>query len=334
MSREHTPPPGGLRWGLLATGGIARIFAKDLIAHGHTVVAVGSRSQQSASEFATEHGIARAHGSYESLVADPDVDIVYVATPHALHAQNALLALGQGKHVLVEKAFALNEREATTVMDEARARGLVAMEAMWTRFLPHMHHVRAVLADGRIGAVRSVQVEHAQLLSFGDDHRLRDPRLGGGALLDLGVYPISFLHDVVGEPEEVDARAIMTSTGVDASVATISTHPGGVLATTFSSMDVLGRNEAHVLGTDGRIEIAATWYAPAAVTVRDATGAVVDEFSAEVSGRGMQFQAAEMERLVHGGLAGSDLMSPAGTVAVMRTMDRIRERIGLRHPDE
>jgi len=323
--------PAEIRWGILATGGIARLFTKDLIAHGHTVSAVGSRSHEAASAFATAHGIPRAHGSYEALAADPEVDVVYVATPHTLHAENALLALEHGKHVLVEKAFTLNEKEAVTVTEEARRRGLVVMEAMWTRFLPHMHHVRGLLADGRIGAVRSVQAEHAQLLPFGDDHRLRDPNLGGGALLDLGVYPISFLHDVAGEPEEVDARAVMTSRGVDASVATVSTHPGGVLATTFSSMDVRGRNEATVLGAEGRIEIATTWYAPTTVTLRDEAGAMVEEFRADVTGRGMQYQAAEMERLIRTGAVGSDVMSPAATVAVMRTMDRIRDCIGLRY---
>lgn len=334
MNHGDRLTPSGLRWGILATGGIAHLFTKDLAAHGHTVVAVGSRSLESARAFAAEHNIPRAHGSYESLAADPDVDIVYVATPPPLHAHNALLVLGHGKHVLVEKPFTLNEKEAVIVTDDAHRRRLVVMEAMWTRFLPHMHHVRALIADGRIGTVRSVHAEHAQLLSVDDNHRLRDPHLGGGALLDLGVYPISFLHDLLGAPEDVDARAVMTSTGVDASVATVSAHTGGVLATTFSSMDVRGRNEATVLGTEGRIEIAATWYTPTTVTLRDAAGAVVENFRADVSGRGMQYQAAEMERLVYAKTTGSDLMSPASTVAVMRTMDRVRERIGLRYPGE
>lgn len=323
-----------LRWGILATGGIARLFTKDLLAHGHLVHAVGSRSDHAAQRFAQEHGIPRAHGSYEQLVADPDVDIVYVATPHTLHAENALLALEHGKHVLVEKAFTLNEEQARSVTSEARGRGLVVMEAMWTRFLPHMDHVRGLVTQGRIGAVRHIHAEHAQQLRFGDDHRLRDPRLGGGALLDLGVYPLSFLHDLLGEPDILEATAVFAATGVDASVATVSTHSGGALATTFSTMEARGRNEAAVVGSDGRIEIAATWYAPTTVTLRDSSGAVVDQFRAEVAGRGMQYQAAEMERVIREGRSGSDKMTPEQSVDVMRTMDRVRERIGLRYPGE
>lgn len=334
MTTERVATSSRVRWGVLATGGVARLFTADLLAHGHAVAAVGSRSQEGARAFAAEHGIPRAHGSYEALAADPDVDVVYVATPHALHLENALLALRHGKHVLVEKAFTLTEREAVTLTEEARRRGLVVMEAMWTRFLPHMRHVRALLAAGRIGQVRSVHAEHAQLLPFGDEHRLRDPRLGGGALLDLGVYPISFLHDVAGEPVEVDARAVMTRTGVDASVATVSTHAGGVLATTSSSMEARGRNEAWVLGSDGRIDIATTWYAPTTVTLRDADGAVVEELRGDVTGRGMQHQADEVERLVRAGATGGDVMPPEESVAVMRTLDRVRDRIGLVLPGE
>lgn len=331
MTADPRPP---LRWGILATGGIAHLFTRDLLAHGHLVHAVGSRSQDAADRFAHEHGIARAHGSYEALVADPGVDVVYVATPHTLHAANALLALEHGKHVLVEKAFTVTEEQARAVADDAGRRGLVVMEAMWTRFLPHMHHVRGLLAERRIGTVRHVHAEHAQHLPFGDDHRLRDPGLGGGALLDLGVYPVSFLHDVLGEPQTIEATAVMTPTGVDASVATTSTHADGALGTTFSSMEVRGRNEATIIGTAGRIEIAATWYAPTTVTLRDGTGAVVEEFRADVTGRGMQYQAAEMERTIREGGAGSAIMSLDGSVAVMRTLDRVRARIGLRYPGE
>ncbi|MFD2795183.1 Gfo/Idh/MocA family protein [Promicromonospora vindobonensis] len=323
-----------LRWGILATGGIARLFTSDLLAHGHSVHAVGSRSAENAARFAGAFGIPQAHGSYEQLVADPDVDIVYVATPHSMHAENAHAALAHGKHVLVEKAFTLNAAEAQDVASEARRRGLVVMEAMWTRFLPHMVHVRELLAQDRIGTVRSVHAEHGQLLPFADDHRLRAPALGGGALLDLGVYPLSFLHDVVGEPDTIDARAILTPTGVDASVATVSTHAGGAIATTFSSMEACGRNEATVTGDDGRIEIAATWFAPAAVTLRDATGSVVEEFRADVTGRGMQYQAAEVERLVRDGHVAGEIMPAEESVAVMRTLDRVRERIGLHYPGE
>jgi predicted dehydrogenase len=181
------PSSGTLGWGILAPGGIARAFTRDLLLHGHRVAAVGSRSADRARAFAEEFGIARAHGSYDELVADPTVDVVYIATPHNLHAENAVAALESGKHVLVEKAFTLNAAEASRVARLGRTKGLVVMEAMWTRFLPHMEFVRSVVASGRLGEIRSLHADHTQRLSSDPAHRLNDPKLAGGALLDLGV---------------------------------------------------------------------------------------------------------------------------------------------------
>ena len=327
-------PSGVVRWGILATGGIARLFTKDLLAAGHTVTAVGSRSAESARAFADEFGIATAHGSYTALVADPDVDVVYVATPHNFHADNAIAALEAGKHVLVEKAFTINADQARRIADLARTSGLLVMEAMWTRFLPHMHFVRDVVRSGRIGEVRSVHADHAQKLTADPAHRLNDPALGGGALLDLGVYPLSFVHDILGPPDEVTAHATMRDTGVDASVATIMGHRSGAVSTTYSTMETRGPNRAVVLGTEGRVEIAAVWYSPAPVVVYDAGNRVVDSFDEPVSGRGMQYQAAEVERLLAAGETESPEMTLDDSVAVMATMDEVRAVIGLRYPGE
>jgi predicted dehydrogenase len=326
---------GSVRWGILATGGIARIFTRDLLAHGHQVVAVGSRSLASAQSFAAELGIGRAHGSYEELVADPEVDVVYIATPHNFHAANAELALEHGKHVLVEKAFTLTGDQAQRVVDQGRDRGLVVLEAMWTRFLPHMAHVHRLIESGRLGQVRSVHADHTQRLPQEDDHRINNLQLGGGALLDLGIYPVSFAWDILGRPVEVQARAGFRGSGVDASVATVFGHEGGAISTTYSSSETRGPNSATVLGTEGRIELADTWYTPAPVTLLDNSGKVLDRYDEPVSGRGMQFQAAEMERLVAAGeTAGSPLLPPEESVGIMRTMDEIRAQIGLRYPDE
>lgn len=323
-----------MRWGILATGGIARLFTRDLLAHGHRVTAVGSRSPDSARVFAAEFGIPQAHGSYEDLCADPDVDVVYVATPHAFHADDAAIALRSGKHVLVEKAFTLDARQAQEVVELGRSRGLLVMEAMWTRFLPHMAFVRDVVAGGRIGEVRWLHADHTQLLSSDPAHRLNDPRLGGGALLDLGVYPLSFAHDLLGAPTEVSARGTLRSTGVDASVATMLRHAGGAVSTSYSAGDARGPNTAVVVGTEGRIEIAAVWYTPAVVRVHDAGGRLVDEFDVPVSGRGMQYQAAEVERLLDAGSTASPVMTPEDSVAVMATMDAVRALIGVRYPGD
>ncbi len=325
---------GKTRWGILATGGIARSFTRDLLAHGHRVTAVGSRSADGARAFAEEFGIGRAHASYDELVTDPDVDVVYVATPHNFHAQNALAALRSGKHVLVEKAFTMNAAEARAVVEAARRSHLLAVEAMWTRFLPHMAFVRSIVRSGRLGELRSLHADHTQRLPSDPAHRLNNPGLAGGALLDLGVYPLSFAHDILGAPVEVTARGTLKETGVDASVATILRHSGGAVSTSYSSSETRGPNTAVVLGTEGRIDIDPIWYAPAAVTVRDAGGDVVERFEQPVSGRGMQYQASEVERLLAAGETESPLMTQEDSVAVMATMDTIRAAIGVRYPGE
>lgn len=326
--------PGEVGWGILATGGIARLFARDLVAHGHRIAAVGSRARESARRFADEFDIPAAHGSYAELVTDPQVDIVYVATPHHLHMINACDALAAGKHVLVEKAFTLNAGEASRVVELGRERGLLVMEAMWTRFLPHMALVRDVIDSGRIGEVRSLHADHTQDLPTDPTHRLNDLALGGGALLDLGVYPLSFAHDLLGPPTKVVAHGVLGPTGADVSVATILDHGGGVVSTSYSSLRSRGPNRAVVLGTDGRIEIDTVWYMPTTVTVLDAEDQPVERFTPSVSGRGMQYQAAEAERLLAAGERVSPLMTPEDSVAVMTTMDQVRAAIGLRYPNE
>jgi predicted dehydrogenase len=325
---------GDVRWGILAPGGIARAFARDLTLHGHRVTAVGSRSAERAASFAEEFGISRAHGSYEELVSDPDVDVVYIATPHSLHAENALAALDAGKHVLVEKAFTLNAEQARAVVTAGDERGLVVLEAMWTRFLPHMDFVRDIIEAGEIGEIRSVHAEHAQQLPTDPAHRLNDLGLGGGALLDLGVYPVSFVHDILGIPETISAMGTLRATGVDLSVATMMQHADDAISTTYSTMETRGGNAAAVLGTKGRIAIDPTWYAPAFVTVLDERGAVARRFEQPVSGRGMQYQATEMERLLHAGERVSRKMTTADSIAVMETMDRVRAAIGVHYPGE
>src|SRR3984885_5036842 len=206
-----------VRWGILGTGGIASSFASDLrLSDSGVAVAVGSRSQAAADRFADNFGIARRHDGSESLVADPDVDVIYVATPHPMHRDNAILALRAGKHVLVEKPFTMNAAEAREVVQVARENGLFAMEAMWTRFLPHIRVVRDWLARGVLGDVVTVTADHGQWFAEDAGFRLFAPELGGGALLDLGVYPVSFASMVLGTPRRVMAMSDPAFTGVDA----------------------------------------------------------------------------------------------------------------------
>ena len=323
-----------IRWGILATGGVARAFTADLLLHGHAVQAVGSRSLESATAFADEFGIPRAHGSYEALVDDPDVDVIYVATPHNFHAGNAALALEHGKHVLVEKAFTLNAAEAHRLAELGERTGLVVLEAMWTRFLPHMRRIRSLVARGDLGQVRAVHADHAQRLPTSDEHRLNRLDLAGGALLDLGIYPVSFTWDILGRPGEIQASATFKPTGVDASVATIFRYPDGAISTTYSSSEARGPNTAQILGTEARIEIDSTWYTPTKVTVYDNGGRVLSEFDEPVTGRGMQYQAEEVERLIREGKTQSELLPPLESARIMETMDAIRNTISLRYPGE
>jgi len=322
------------RWGILATGWIAELFVKDLLLTGRAVTAVGSRTQAKADCFAKAFGIASAHGSYEALVADPDVDIIYIATPHAQHAASARLALNAGKHILVEKSFTINATEAAEIVDLAATKNLVVLEAMWTRFLPHMRRLREIIAAGVIGEVRSITADHRQKLPDDPAHRLNALELGGGALLDLGIYPISFTWDILGKPVSIKASATFRDTGADAQVATIFHYASGAIATTLSALDSAGPNRACVVGTKGRIEIDRVWYSPTTFRVYDSANTVIETFDGAVEGRGMQFQADEIERLIAAGLTEGEILPPSESVAIMRTLDEVRAQIGLRYPGE
>jgi predicted dehydrogenase len=323
-----------IRWGILATGWIAELFVNDLLLTGHKVAAVGSRSQSSADRFATNFGIAKAHASYEALLADPDVDIVYIATPHPQHFSAAKLALNAGKHILVEKPFTINAAEATEIVSLAQAKGLVVLEAMWTRFLPHMSRIRSIIAAGTIGEIRSLTADHRQKLPDDPKHRLNALKLGGGALLDLGIYPISFTWDIIGKPASIKASATFRETGADAQVATVFHYASGAMATTLSSSDSAGPNCASIVGTKGRIDIDRVWYSPTTFRVYDNDNAVIENFHTPVAGRGMQFQADEAERLIASGSQSSGIMPPSQSVQIMQTLDEVRALIGLRYSSD
>lgn len=324
----------GLRWGILATGSIARVFTADLQKAGLVVAAVGSRSIESARRFAAEFDIPRAHGSYEALAADPDIDIVYVATPHPLHADNAILLLEHRKHVLVEKPFTLTAEEAARVAEAAVANDRLAMEAMWTRYLPHMIRIREILAEGSLGEVRAVFADHTQLLSDDPAHRLNALELGGGALLDLGVYPVSFVWDVLGEPVTISASARLGATGADTEVSTLFTHASGAISTTLSSSRGAGPNTAHIIGSEARIDIDRVWYTPTTFHVTASDGTVRETYVSNVTGSGRQYQALAAERLIADGRTDSDLLPLRESAAIMRTLDRVREIIGVTYPNE
>jgi predicted dehydrogenase len=312
-----------LRWGLIGTGGIAQSFAADLMfADSGLPVAVGSRRLESANQFADRFDIPNRHASYEALVEDPDVDAVYVATPHPLHHANALLALRAGKPVLVEKPFTMNAREAVDLVATARAAGLFLMEAMWTRFLPHIAEIRRLLAEGALGDIVTVTADHGQWFAKDPDFRLFAPELGGGALLDLGVYPVSFASMVLGKPDRIVALVDPAFTGVDGQTSMLFGYAGGAQAVLTCTSSAKSPTRAAIVGTEARIEIDGVFYAPSAFDLISRTGERT-RFQEPHEGHGLWHQAEEVARCLREGLLESPLMPLDESVEIMRTIDAV-----------
>ena len=326
-------PP--LRWGVLAPGGIAGAFVDAI--HRNTrqrLVAVGSRSQERAQAFARSHGGERAYGSYEQLVSDPDVDAVYVASPHSEHRAQALLAIAAGKPVLVEKAFARNAAEAQEVADAARRQGVLAMEAMWTRYLPQTDVMAQLIADGALGTVTTVLADHGQHFVEDPASRLFDPDLAGGALLDLGVYPVSFASFVLGSPDTITATGSLTGTGVDAQVS-IALAAGDAQATINTTLLARTPTRASISGTSATIEVSGPFYGPAVLTLTSNDDRRLVRESDPITGHhGLCFEAAHLATLVAEGATESSLLPLDETVSVMRTLDEVRRQIGVEYPGE
>ncbi|MEU0254998.1 Gfo/Idh/MocA family oxidoreductase [Streptomyces sp. NPDC006184] len=335
----------GVRWGILATGGIAAAFAADLVAASGDgsaagpapeLVAVASRRPESARAFADRFGVARAYGDWESLAADEDVDVVYVATPHTAHRAAAGLCLAAGRNVLCEKPFTLNLREAEELVALAREHDRFLMEAMWMYCNPLVRRLKSLVDDGAIGEVRTVQADFGLAGPFAADHRLRDPALGGGALLDLGVYPVSFAQLLLGEPDGVTASAVLSPEGVDLQTGAVLSWDGGALASLHCSIDGATAATASVTGSRGRIDVPSGFFHPDRFVLhRD--GRDPEEFAADPADGprdSMRHEAWEVMRALRAGEKESPLVPLEGTLAVMRTLDAVRERTGVRYPGE
>ncbi len=320
-------------WGILGPGGIARAFATDLnFIQGHSIAAVGSRSLENAQKFAETFG-GTAYGSYEELVADPTVDAIYVATPHPAHHDNVILALNAGKPVLCEKPFAVNAKQAQAMVDAAARNSVALMEAMWARFLPHYAKVREIVDSGVLGPILSIHADHGQRLADQGIARLIEPELAGGALLDLGIYPVSFAHMILGNPAHITSKAVMTEKGVDAQTSMIFTYDSGAQAVLTTTMIEQTPCRAVVAGLNGWLEIDRTFYNPAAmrVVLNDGT---VTEYPNTYTGHGLREQAETFKQLVRSGKLESDILTWADTVDIMKTLDTVREQIGLKYPFE
>ncbi|MEY4967547.1 MAG: hypothetical protein RIQ73_246 [Actinomycetota bacterium] len=322
------------RWGILGTGGIAQAFVEDLkLAPGHSVGAVGSRTLSKASAFAKNISGATAHGSYQDLVDDSSLDAIYVATPHPMHLEHTLLAVNAGKPTLCEKPFAISATQAQLMVDAAARNNVALLEAMWTRYLPHIAQLREILSSGVLGEIQTVEADHGQRLADQNIARLIDPELGGGALLDLGIYPVSFAHLILGTPSAITARAVKTDRGVDAQTSAIFDYANGAQAVINTTMIAQTPCRAVVSGFLGRLEIDRTFYTPTAMRVVLFDGSTT-EYSSTYVGHGLREQAIEMARVVRAGLLQSPLMPWSETIAVMKTMDEIRKQIGLQYASD
>jgi predicted dehydrogenase len=315
-----------IRWGVLATGGIATRFVKDLKnVPDAEVVAVGSRAVESASAFAEAHGIGRAYGSWAELAHDPDVDIIYIATPHSHHHAAGLVCLHSGKPLLVEKAFTLDVAQAQDLVTVARERQLFLMEAMWTRTLPSVLRMLELIADGAIGKITSVQAAFGLGLDFDPAHRLRNPQLGGGALLDLGVYPVHFSQLLLGTPTSIHSWAHLHPEGTDARTGIVLGFPNGEVATLYCGVGGEVRS-ATVVGTKGRFEFTNGFHNAEQFTMHR-NGSEPETITAAPAS--LHYQAAEAGRCLRAGLTESPLVPLSSTLAVMHTLDAVRAQIGV-----
>lgn len=321
-----------IKWGILGSGGIARQMAEALqVLPDAELIAIGSRSRDKADAFGQEFNLPLRFDRYEDLVACPDVDVVYIATPHSSHARDATLALRAGKPVLCEKALTVNAREAEALIAEARAGGLFLMEAMWTRFVPAMAKLREWIATGAIGDICHVSANIGWHHPFEPESRLFNRDLAGGALLDIGVYPVSLFSMLLGAPTNVAGVMYPAPSGVDAQCAGSLAYPSGALATFAASLSSNLPCDALVVGSEGRIRIHAPIVAPEALT-RGTPDGGEETIQLPHLGNGYPHEAIEVMECLRSGKRESDIMPLDESLAIMKTMDTLREPWSLRYP--
>ncbi len=320
---------GPLRWGVIGTGGIAAAWVEDMgMTDSGKVVAVGSRRQETADQFAERWAIPNRHASYEALVSDPEVDAVYVATPHPLHSPCAQLGLRAGKPVLVEKPFTVNVAEARELVALARAEGLFLMEAMWTRWLPHIVAIRGLLAEGALGEIVTVTADHGQWFAPERDFRRHMRELHSGALPDLGVYPVSFASMVLGTPARIISVITPAVDGGDEQTSMVFSYASGAHALLNCTLSAKSPTRGAIVGSKARIEIDGDFYRPSSFSVISRDG---EETRHEVAheGWGLRHQSDEVVRCLREGLLESPVMPLDESVSIMETMDAVRSQGGL-----
>ena len=317
------------RWGVIGTGGIANAFKNDLaFLAGHEISAVLSRSMHTAESFSSNIANCKPFEDPESFMRSEEIDAVYIATPNNLHFEQTIMALQNGKHVLCEKPFAMNSSEVKSMVDASKSNNVALLEGMWTRYLPHIDIIRGLLNENLIGDVQSVFACHGQDLTHSNNPRLWTKELGGGALLDLGIYVVSLAHMVLGRPKNIKASAVFTEEGVDAKTSMIFTYESGAIADLSCSMYDTQPNRAVISGSKGYIEIAPTFYAPTTITLNTSDGRSVS-YPNDYKGHGLREQAYELANCVKNNEIESQKLKHSESIAVMGSMDEIREQIGL-----
>ncbi|MDO3408361.1 Gfo/Idh/MocA family oxidoreductase [Saccharibacillus sp. CPCC 101409] len=326
-----------IKWGIIGTGWIADQFAADLKhASNGELYAVGSRTLESAREFAGKFDIPQAYGSYEELVGDPEVDAVYVGTPHPFHKENVLTALNAGKAVLCEKPFTVNAKELDEMIETAREKKLFLMEAMWSRFLSPLVQVRKWLSEQKIGEIRIVKAEFGFDAGWNPEGRLLNPELGGGALLDAGVYPVSFASMVFGpNPQSVWTTAHIGETGVDEHFSILLDYGSGRTASLNGGVRLNMPNDAYIHGTNGYIHIPQFLFAKEATLYVSGEEPVTVTDDREDRGiKGYAYEAEEVGRALLEGRRESGIISLAESLGIMRLLDNVRGQWGLKYPFE
>lgn len=324
--------PEQVRWGVVGPGGIAERFAHAMgLVDGGQIVAVSSRSIERARTYADRHGIARSYEGIDDLLADDDVDAVYVATPHSRHEADTRAALAAGKHVLCEKAFALDVRQARRMVAAARSADRFLMEAMWSRFLPPYRKLRELLEAGAVGGPQMVEADFGFRADFDSTHRLFDLAQGGGALLDLGVYPLQLCAMVLGPPDRVVADGVVSETGADEVVAAILHHEGGGIGVAKAATRALLSCTARITGTDGWIELPAFMHCPESLVLHSSGG--VETIDTSWEGDGIRFEIEEVHRCLSAGVRESSVMPLDESVALMEVLDEIRAQLKVEYPE-
>lgn len=312
-----------LRWGYLGAGGIADVIATDFGHAGLKIQAVATRDLARTNAFADKFKIPNRHLDYAALVADPEVDVLYISTVSTLHLEHALLAIKAGKPVLLEKPFTLSAADAQVIYDAAKVAGVFVMEAMWTRFLPTMTAVFAAIAAGEIGTPHFVYADHSQYLPIEKAARLWNREQGGGAHYDLGIYSMHMAIRTLGFPDSVSGKSIMTDTGVDSATAAVLQYNNGSLALVNSCITMAGTLNAAIHGDKGRIQIDGWFFEQTTFSIYDNNHKLVRSYEEKIAGRGMQYQAVHVEECIAKGLTESPMLSLAETVKIMEVMEQV-----------